>query len=212
MAINNIVSTIAAGDGIELVGSSLQAKVDADGSLYKNSNGIGVSINNLDGALQSVGNGVEVNVNEGIEIVSNGLSISDSYLAVASGTITPTQFKNIVSDAIPLMSSPGAGKMLRLLSLFIWVDYASVQYTSGVPIRLTYSSTGQHASESIPASFFTDYAESNYIEVRPATAQPLLIADAENSGFSIDIAAGGPDFADGDSPIKWIIQYAVVSV
>ena len=153
-----------------------------------------------------------INVNQGIEIVSNALSISDSYLAVASGTITPTQFKNITTDAIPLMSSPGVGKMLRLLSLFIWVDYESVQYTSGMPIRLAYSSTGQHASESIPASFFTSYAESNYTEARPSTTQPLFISNAENSGFSIDTVGGGSDFADGDSPIKWIIQYAVVSV
>lgn len=142
--------------------------------------------------------------------VSNGnLSISNAYMGVSSGSITPAQFKNLSSTSVRILDAAGPNTIIRVLNFFVWVDFNTTLYANGSPVALAYHEGDQFASTFIPTVVFTSVPESNYTVATQFIEDNMPLLFSANTNLNL-IAAGDIDFTDGDSTINWFLQYNVI--
>lgn len=122
-------------------------------------------------------------------------------------TITPAQMLDLVANPVELIPAPGAGRVVNIHSVAVFLDYNSVAYNfSSTPTdrpALTYSSLA--ASEQIMNLLHVDInsTEDLYFIARPSSTSTF---GKVNEGVFLK---AGVDATQGNSPVTFILTYTI---
>jgi hypothetical protein len=119
--------------------------------------------------------------------------------------LTPDEIKAMWAAPIEILPSPGAG-YVRIFYDVIWIfHYNGVQYTGGGNTNIV-EEGGVVLSLSWTAVRMNAAADRFQYDNTTSSGKPFL----ENKKWYVQNATGA--FANGDSPLKFIIRYRTVSI
>lgn len=138
---------------------------------------------------------------------------------VATGTLTPTQVRNLNGTHITVISAPAAGTALVFESAQLMLDFGGTAYdnvASGEDIRFRYAGSGAVVSEVCDeaACMNGDSGADQYGIVVARSIAGIDLTAA--TGIEVEILNGEwattDDDSDGNSPIHYLIRYRIVTV
>jgi len=115
-------------------------------------------------------------------------------------TITSAEVLSMNSTPINIISAPGSGKVIKILTGFVWVDYNTATYASGGQLELRFGSDimGTAAVGSITTA--TDLLSNLY---------PIAAATTSSLNQALLLSNVTADFTTGDSEVKIILYYTI---
>lgn len=130
--------------------------------------------------------------------------------AEASGTITTAEILALNGTPITLIAAPGAGKVVVVEEIELFLDYNSAGYVAGAgeDFTIQYSggldiATWDNDSDAI----LVGTADERRLNKPDAV---LALEDCDNEAVEAFIASG--EVATGDSPMLWRIKYRIVTM
>lgn len=129
-------------------------------------------------------------------------AIGGGTVKVAKVTLTAAQVQALVTTPITLVSAPGVGWIVSVLSATCYIDYNSAAYTTGADILIEYGT----------ATIVT------FDGVLALTADTVMVASqggsaavASVSNAAVVITADDVP-GDGDSPVTVSVVYTLISL
>ena len=135
---------------------------------------------------------------------------------IAQGTITNAQMlAGIYATPVQLIPAPGANRVIVVTNATISIVYATTQYQNGGAVILQYDNTVHGAGTNtctgtLAAASVNGATANNFILLVGTTQAWGLNTALGNKGVFISCATG--EFTNGDSPLKYSIQYRIASL
>lgn len=141
---------------------------------------------------------------------------------VATGSITSAEILALNATPKVLISAPGAGKVVIVDEIQLFLDFNSAAYVAGAgeDLQFEYVTGGVDiaAIDNDAVAFLTASADAHwfgknfgvYDAAAAASGDGVLLGTIDNEGVQVTILSG--EVATGDSPIYYKIKYRIIDL
>ena len=186
------------GPGVVLNGTGLTSVValSGQGEVSLQSAADDITINAINGDIRLTGTGIGTPAAGKVltckDANGNVEWTSDSTVKKIKATLTPAQILNLHTTSIELIPAPGAGKFIQILSLYSFLEFQTIAYTT--------QTSGSGAS-----------AKSSAINAFPRYDASLPTVNTWDENESL-IAFSHLANTNGDSPIHVYVSYMITDL
>jgi hypothetical protein len=175
----------------------------------------------LDASVGQVGQG-EIGVVNGelfYKLERNSTSFKPTGGLEATGTIASAAVLTLNATPVELIAAPGAGKVVVVEEVQLFLDYGSADYVAaaGEDLDITYASGSEIMQIDSDNGFLTASADSHLIAKTTVydadaatTANGLIYGGNANKAVNLTILVG--EVATGDSDLKYKVKYRIVDL
>ena len=134
----------------------------------------------------------------------------DYGVRLAKGTLTSGQVLALNTSPITVISAPGAGKIINILSVFTRLNFNSAAYAANTSLRLKYVGAAYDAL--VDSSILVSGASRvlRWDQAISTTVSATNTQMIDNVGIQITVNTGNP--TTGDSSLDYYIYYVITTL
>lgn len=130
------------------------------------------------------------------------------------GTLTATQVRTLNATPVTVISAPGSGKYIKVLSCHWWLDYGGTAYdaeVAGDTLGLRYTNgSGDAVVDVVPGNTIGSATADYHVVVFPPAIGTAEINPVENAAIVASIASSEWAAADADANGNSVLKYEIV--